>query len=120
MRDNDAALARRLMKAPASELGDVATRDALARLASGGELARRVVRDGGAALLIDYGRASPGFGDTLQALVRHQKVDPLAGPGEADLTMHADFPAVLDAARAEGAWTAILTQSVFSAVCARA
>lgn len=43
MRDNDAALARRLMKAPASELGDVATRDALARLASGGELARRVV-----------------------------------------------------------------------------
>lgn len=43
VRDNDAALARRLMRSPASKLGDVATRDALARLASGGELARRVV-----------------------------------------------------------------------------
>ena len=32
--------------------------------------------DGGAALLIDYGRAEPGFGDTLQALRRHEKVDP--------------------------------------------
>lgn len=39
----DAALARRLMQAPPSELGDQATRAALARLASGGELARRVV-----------------------------------------------------------------------------
>jgi hypothetical protein len=44
VRDNDAALARRLLKTQlASALGDVATRDALARLASGGELARRVV-----------------------------------------------------------------------------
>lgn len=43
VRDNDAALARRLRGSPASELGDVATRDALERLASGGELARRVV-----------------------------------------------------------------------------
>jgi hypothetical protein len=43
VRDNDAALARRLMQSPARELGDVATRDALARLAGGGELTRRVV-----------------------------------------------------------------------------
>ena len=65
--------------------------------------AHRIARDGGAALLIDYGRAEPGFGDTLQALKRHEKVDPLARPGEADLTVHVDFPAVMDAARAEGA-----------------
>jgi SAM-dependent MidA family methyltransferase len=44
---------------------------------------------------------------------RHQKVDPLACPGEADLTVHADFPAVLEAARREGALTALVTQTEF-------
>ena len=83
--------------------------------ALGAELGARVARDGGAALLIDYGRAEPGFGDTLQALSRHQKVDPLATPGEADLTVHADFPAVMAAARGQGAQTAILTQADFLA-----
>jgi SAM-dependent MidA family methyltransferase len=73
-------------------------------------LAERLVAQGGAALLIDYGRAEPGPGDTLQALERHRKVCPLASPGEADLTVHADFPAVLTAARAAGASTALLTQ----------
>lgn len=57
----------------------------------------------GAALLIDYGRARPEAGDTLQALRRHQKVDPLATPGEADLTQWADFPMVLEAAVRTGA-----------------
>ena len=39
---------------------------------------------------------------------------PLASPGEADLTVHADFPAVLAAAAKEGAATAaILTQGEF-------
>ena len=83
--------------------------------ALGGEIGRRVAADGGAALLIDYGRAEPGFGDTLQALRRHEKVDPLATPGAADLTVHADFPAVMAAARAEGAEAAILTQTAFLA-----
>ncbi len=83
--------------------------------ALGAALGARVVRDGGAALLIDYGASAPGFGDTLQALRRHEKVDPLARPGEADLTVHADFPAVMDAAQAEGAETAILTQADFLA-----
>ncbi len=57
----------------------------------------------GAALLIDYGRAAPEAGDTLQALRRHRKVDPLAEPGEADLTQWADFPTVLEAALRAGA-----------------
>ena len=42
-------------------------------------------------------------GDTLQALRRHQKVDPLESPGEADLTQWADFPTVLEAAVHAGA-----------------
>jgi NADH dehydrogenase [ubiquinone] 1 alpha subcomplex assembly factor 7 len=74
--------------------------------AFGAALGGRIARNGGAALLIDYGRAEPGFGDTLQALKGHRKVDPLAHPGEADLTVHADFPLVLSAARAAGASTA--------------
>jgi NADH dehydrogenase [ubiquinone] 1 alpha subcomplex assembly factor 7 len=83
--------------------------------ALGAALGERLVRDGGAALLIDYGRDRPGFGDTLQALVRHEKVDPLACPGEADLTVHADFPAVMAAARKAGAEAAILTQAALLA-----
>ena len=65
-----------------------------------GELVRA---HGGAALLIDYGRDRPEAGDTLQALIRHQKVDPLRQPGEADVTMWADFPAVMEAALKAGA-----------------
>lgn len=62
----------------------------------------RIARDGGAALFIDYGRDKPGTGDTLQALKAHRKVDPLGCPGEADLTVHADFPAFVRAARLAG------------------
>jgi SAM-dependent MidA family methyltransferase len=65
-------------------------------------LAEAVKASGGAALLIDYGRDAPGPGNTLQALYRHQKYDPLDAPGEHDLTQWADFPAVAEAARAEG------------------
>ena len=62
----------------------------------------------------DYGRARPEAGDTLQALRRHQKVDPLATPGEADLTQWADFPLVLEAAVRTGAdVTGSLPQSEF-------
>lgn len=77
-------------------------------------LAQRVLTDGGAALLIDYGRSEPGFGDTLQALKAHEKVSPLTEPGAADLTVHADFPAVIAAAASEGlpVWP-ILTQAAF-------
>ncbi|MFX8848746.1 SAM-dependent methyltransferase, partial [Acinetobacter baumannii] len=57
------------------------------------------------ALFIDYGRDRPEAGDTLQALLRHTKVDVLETAGEADLTVHADFPAFAAAARAAGAAT---------------
>ena len=79
----------------------------------GAEIGARVAHAGGVALLIDYGRDRPEAGDTLQALRRHEKVDPLATPGEADLTVHADFPAVAAAARAAGAATSLATQAAF-------
>ncbi len=71
-----------------------------------GALADLVARAGGAALLIDYGRAAPEPGDTLQALRGHAHRDPLADPGLDDLTVWADFPGVLAAASAAGAATA--------------
>jgi NADH dehydrogenase [ubiquinone] 1 alpha subcomplex assembly factor 7 len=84
-----------------------------AQAAFGQAVGERIARDGGSALLIDYGRTEPGFGDTLQALKGHEKVDPLACPGEADLTVHVDFPTVLAAARKAGAATALLRQGDF-------
>lgn len=71
--------------------------------AFGRDIAGLVKAASGAALLIDYGRARPEPGDTLQALRRHEKVDPLDSPGEADLTQWADFPTVLEAAVHAGA-----------------
>ena len=84
-----------------------------AQAALGAEIGARLARDGGAALLIDYGRDRFEAGDTLQALKAHQKVDPLASAGEADLTVHADFPSVIAAAQAQGAAGALLTQGEF-------
>jgi len=66
-------------------------------------LARRLARDKGAALVIDYGYWGPAFGDTLQALKSHAFVDPLEEPGEADLTTHVDFHRLVQAASDEKA-----------------
>lgn len=85
-----------------------------AQIALGAEVGRRIAEDGGAALFIDYGRDRPDLGDTLQALKNHAKVPPLSTPGEADLTVHADFPAFAAAARRAGATTTpILAQGSF-------
>ena len=48
---------------------------------------------GGNALIIDYGDWQ-SLGDTLQALESQNHTDPLAAPGEADLTAHVDFAAI--------------------------
>ncbi|WP_454761499.1 class I SAM-dependent methyltransferase [Caulobacter segnis] len=85
-----------------------------AQAALASDIAHRLAADGGAALLIDYGRAAPEAGDTLQAIQGHQKVDPLKTAGLADLTVWADFPAVVAAARETGAKAGpIITQAEF-------
>jgi NADH dehydrogenase [ubiquinone] 1 alpha subcomplex assembly factor 7 len=66
------------------------------------ELGRRT-RDQGAALIIDYGHAHSGLGDTLQAVARHSVSDPLRAPGMADLTAHVDFEALAQCAETMGA-----------------
>jgi SAM-dependent MidA family methyltransferase len=65
-------------------------------------LARAVARRGGAFLAIDYGYAETQPGETLQAVRRHAYADPLAFPGDTDLSAHVDFGALGEAARAAG------------------
>ncbi len=66
------------------------------------EVAGRLVEQGGAALLIDYGHDAPRDGSTLQAVRQHLKVDPFANPGEADLTAHVDFAALAPIVQSRG------------------
>lgn len=66
-------------------------------------LGARFRRSPGAALFLDYGPADSTPEDSLQAVRGHCPADPLADPGEADLTAHVDFRAVARAARAAGA-----------------
>jgi SAM-dependent MidA family methyltransferase len=68
-----------------------------------GGLARRITVTGGAALVLDYGPEHSAAGDSLQALRDGKPADPLAAPGEADLTAHVDFAALARTARAAGA-----------------
>jgi SAM-dependent MidA family methyltransferase len=66
------------------------------------QIAHVIARDGGTALIIDYGYDAPGFGETLQAVAGHQFADVLADPGASDLSAHVDFRALAQAARQGG------------------
>jgi SAM-dependent MidA family methyltransferase len=66
-------------------------------------VAGRVAAQNGAALILDYGPARSGPGDTLQALHGGRPANPLEEPGSRDLTAHVDFEALAAVARAAGA-----------------
>jgi NADH dehydrogenase [ubiquinone] 1 alpha subcomplex assembly factor 7 len=66
------------------------------------ELGRRVRADG-AALILDYGHARRGLGETLQAVAQHAYANPLEAPGQVDLTAHVDFEALTVSAESIGA-----------------
>jgi SAM-dependent MidA family methyltransferase len=66
-------------------------------------IAARIVIENGALLVVDYGYDRTTLGETLQAVKAHEYVDPLAEPGEADLTTHVDFSALSRAARSTNA-----------------
>jgi NADH dehydrogenase [ubiquinone] 1 alpha subcomplex assembly factor 7 len=69
------------------------------------EMSRRILRAGGAALVIDYGHTRSAVGETLQAVRAHGYSDPLNAPGLADLTAHVDFEALAASAESIGART---------------
>lgn len=63
-------------------------------------LAKRVSKEGGAALVIDYGndQGALPYKDSLVALRDHKKVELLDRPGSADLSVWVDFGALKQAA----------------------
>ncbi|MDB5416115.1 MAG: synthase subunit beta [Rubritepida sp.] len=78
------------------EIGEVA-QDVVATLAA------RLAAQGGALLVLDYGPAESGLGDTLQALHNNAVADALRAAGEADITAHVDFATLAATARTAGA-----------------
>lgn len=93
------------------EIGDTIEQNPSARTITV-EIARRISAHGGVALFIDYGGWN-GRGNTFQALSAHKPVDPLACPGEADLTAHVDFAPLAAAANAAGCAFGYTTQGRF-------
>jgi len=85
---------------PAPDGAILETRPAATALLA--SLAARAARAPVAALIVDYGHDASGFGDTLQAVAAHRFADPLAAPGEADLSAHLDFAALKREAEALG------------------
>ncbi|MEO7240134.1 MAG: SAM-dependent methyltransferase [Sphingomicrobium sp.] len=77
--------------------------DSPARDRATAAIARHIAQHGGAALMIDYGHARSGAGDTLQAVRAHAFANPLDCPGEQDLTAHVDFQRITEVAAAAGA-----------------
>lgn len=57
---------------------------------------------GGVALFIDYGYTKSHYGDTLQAVKKHEYVDVLKDIGACDITSHVDFDALSRHVREQG------------------
>lgn len=97
-RSMDAAVPPALRDAPVGAIIESAPAGASVMLG----LANRIARQGGAALIIDYGYEGPAVGDTFQAVRAHRKADPFDAVGECDLTAHVDFAMLGNAARQAG------------------
>jgi SAM-dependent MidA family methyltransferase len=77
------------------------------------EISKRIAAHGGAGIFVDYGHLKSAIGDTFQAMQNHAFVDPLAAPGEADLTSHVDFAVLAETARQAGLQASLATQGDF-------
>jgi len=86
----DSAMPEEVRDAPPGEIYEVS----LAAADVMQKLGRRIATQKGAILAIDYGYETTQTGETLQAVSRHAFVDPLASPGEVDLSAHVDFGAL--------------------------
>jgi NADH dehydrogenase [ubiquinone] 1 alpha subcomplex assembly factor 7 len=102
-----AALAHRIEDTKDGDLVEVCP--ALAPITAA--ISALIAAHGGAALMIDYGDWT-SLGDTFQAVQAHRVTDPLANPGQADLTAHVDF-AALAAGAAPAKHTRLTPQGVF-------
>lgn len=62
------------------------------------DIVYRLKKQGGVALIIDYGYDKNRIGSSLQAIKAHEKIDPLEHPGTADLSAHVNFEALANIA----------------------
>ncbi len=90
----------RLRIAPLGSIAEIS----LPALGLAADIGERVCNFGGAALILDYGAPETQVVATFQSVHAHGFHDPLAHPGEADLTAHVDFESLAEAARAGGAY----------------
>jgi len=60
-------------------------------------ISKRLVSEGGAAIIIDYGHNKHSVGNTLQAVKQHEYCNVFDYPGECDLSSHVDFLALTEA-----------------------
>lgn len=67
------------------------------------EIAGRLAAQGGVLLVMDYGYTEDRLGSSLQAVWKHEKVDPFIDPGERDLTAHVNFADLANMAKARDA-----------------
>ena len=88
--------ARFLPEAPAGAEAEICE----AERALAAAIGARLRRDGGWALIVDYGRDASGPGSSLRAVRGHRGANILDRPGEADLSAHVDFAALAAAAGA--------------------
>lgn len=103
---NPADLSHRLEDTKTGDIVEICSTGQQAAAQLGG----KIVRHGGAALIVDYGDWR-SLGDTFQALRGHTVVDPLATPGDADLTAHVDFEAL--ALATPSRYSRLTSQGVF-------
>lgn len=66
------------------------------------EFCRMVQVQGGVMLFIDYGHSTQGYGETLQAVYKHEYSNVFDHIGESDLTAHVDFAALAEVAGHHG------------------
>ena len=95
----DTIIPAHLAQAPAGSIIETSP----ASVAVMADLAARIVAQGGAALVIDYGYDGPAAGETLQAVRDHGYANPFEAPGEQDLTAHVDMATLRLVAAASGA-----------------
>ncbi len=77
-------------------------------------IAAHVARFGGMVLVVDYGYMQNAYGDSLQALKKHQYTDVLQDIGEVDITAHVNFAGLRDVSASEGLTAhALISQRVF-------
>lgn len=101
------ALARRLADTAEGDIVELC--EPAARITT--LLGTRIATHGGAAIVVDYG-GWRSYGDTVQAMSRHEYVDVFSAPGKIDLTAHVDFEALTRAALPARA-SRMETQGVF-------